>query len=324
MAHPHSHIDILTEQRDDKPLDAAAQEHIRAAADHVEKTIDVKEDKATLRRLRAGVDRLQKRTDLEANTKAAVEKLHAKLGTLAIPPQAFENETAQKAYDLAHGATNSVGGSAVKSWQTFTENNPKTGLALGMATLAAAGYGIYRAGKWTLGKIGDGLSLAWKNKWKILTLGLVGAGGVYLGSQLQSKAEAAEKPNPGAAASPDKPAEDAAATSLLNQKRQIPIDGALHDVSVTPSGEITIDGKRWKLQGKGIISLATFTFERADFQNDGSVRLLVKGAALGQEQKVAKTLPADKTKELAAHLTSKITPFPIEAEEYKLEMKYLG
>ncbi|TSC58432.1 MAG: hypothetical protein Greene041619_656 [Candidatus Peregrinibacteria bacterium Greene0416_19] len=344
-------FDLLLQSSNQPVLD---QPRIKDAAGELTRGFDqAGKSRQQWRELRASVEKLRQRNDLAADTRTAIDELQKELEGRHILPPLFTGGMLQDAADKApeqlknaakgaadlveQGAQGAVEGmnflgvegakkletiapqakDAVKQWREFTEKNPKTGLLIGGGVLAAAAAGVYlavktvfKAVKWVGRTIGQGLSWLWNNKWKVLTLGGIGYG-MYRLSQNRSKAPA------GAPATPS----HAPGENLVGKTQQIEIAGRKHTVSIAPDATVTVDGRHWKLQGRGAASLATFSVRTVERDAHDNAVLEVTGKLLLFQKTARHRIPAAELRSLIAGLAAGTPPPPLKVENGRYEIE---
>lgn len=196
------HLEVLAEKKSDQLSVQESAKALKKDFNALQKSNHLDE----LRKLRASTEAQLQRKDLDAEARNALDDLRAKLVENAIEEPLLDpklgekvantlpdslkvakeplrkgvdglNEGAQRGFELSKKGVSLAYGKGKELWD-------KSGPLGKIAVLAVAAGGVYVAFKvvqWALRKIGQGLKWLWKNKWKILTLGAVGAVGYHWG-----------------------------------------------------------------------------------------------------------------------------------------------
>lgn len=251
------------------------------------KTVRHRDD---LRTLRASVEKMLKESMLEDATRQALDGLNKTLEEHAIEAPLMPVDLGKKAADkmpadmLKSPVEHAVNGFN-ETVQTAYERGKQVwnqsgwgkaaiiggGLLAGYAILKWLGGKLWGAAEAGANKVADGGSWLWNHKWKILTLGLAGGGAYWWWN---NKAEAGTSKGPETKLS---------GTDVLGKEQKITVDGKERSLKMDAHGVVTLDGRKWKLQGMGMASGLKFNVLQAQ-RNGESVTLRVEGSSFGQKK----------------------------------------
>lgn len=269
------------------------------------KTVRHRDD---LRTLRASVEKMLKESTLEDATRQALDGLNKTLEEHAIeaplmPVDLGKNAADTMPVDMLKSPVEHTVNGFNETVQTAYERGKQVWNQSGWGKAAIIGGGLlagYAILKWLGGKAWgaaeaagekavEGGSWLWNHKWTILTLGLAGGGAYWWWN---NKAEAgtskgAEKKLTG---------ED-----VLGKEQKITVDGKERTLMMDAKGVVTLDGKKWKLQGMGIASVLKFNVLQAQ-RNGESVTLRVEGSGFGQKKQQDEVFDRAKLEKLVREL----------------------